>query len=134
MRKYTTDAIIKEYNGIKFRSNLESKFAMLMDCTNVFSGWVYEPRRINGYLVDFEAFCPAIQQNILIEIKPGIEFVDFTKYAKSVGENIFIVVFMYKKSLRAVSLNCPEIQDWINNWFEHSPVFKSHWHDISNRG
>lgn len=131
MRKYKIAAITKSYGGFNFRSKLEYNFAKLIDTTNVFSTWAYEPYRINGYLPDFEAFCPAIRSKVLIEIKPGIEFVDLTKYAKSIGENIFVVVFVYKDSLRAVSLNCPEIQDWLNNWFEFSPTFRANWDSTS---
>ena len=61
------------YNGISFRSRLESKWAAFFDLTEW--QWEYEPSEINGYNPDFIIKCTSgyyKTNTIIIEVKPSV--------------------------------------------------------------
>jgi len=59
-------AIPTYYEGIKFRSRLEAKWAALFD--NLFWAWTYEPYDLNGWAPDFSI--KGKNGDILVEVKP----------------------------------------------------------------
>lgn len=56
------------YHGVEFRSYLESRFAFHLD--QMGETWRYEPRRIGGYLPDFEITSAA--RRTFVEVKPTL--------------------------------------------------------------
>ena len=121
----------KSYKGVLFRSSLEARFAVFFDINpNLFTNWIYEPIVKNGYMPDFLAYCPCINNEVIIEIKPSFEFIDIDKYANSFygQRRTFVVLFLTKKTVGAVCFNeygLP-LQKWLNNYFKSSN-FKKHW-------
>lgn len=75
--KYSIEARETIYNGIKFRSRLEAKWACFFDLVGW--DWQYEPSEINGYNPDFiiKTSSKAYDTNfIIIEVKPSIYLTD----------------------------------------------------------
>ena len=66
VRMNNNKGIITFYNGIKFRSRLEAKWACLFDLLKW--EWEYEPFDLNGWIPDFIVY--GRREEILIEIKP----------------------------------------------------------------
>jgi hypothetical protein len=82
------------YNGIRFRSILESKFARLMDALHV--RYVYEPIKYNlaeggTYCIDF--FLP--DQQLYIELKPKRPHIEEEYKCEEMSTRGFRVVLMY---------------------------------------
>lgn len=82
------------YNGIRFRSILESKFAKLMDALKV--RYVYEPIKYNlaeggTYCIDF--FLP--DQQLYIELKPKRPHIEEEYKCEEMSTRGFRVVLMY---------------------------------------
>jgi hypothetical protein len=58
------------YNGVRFRSRLEARWAVFFDAVKW--PWTYEPYDLNGYIPDFVLDFDAGQ--LLAEVKPGLDF------------------------------------------------------------
>lgn len=54
-----------DYNGVRFRSRVEAKWAFCFDALGI--GWKYEPVDLDGYIPDFVFDC-----GLLVEIKHDI--------------------------------------------------------------
>jgi hypothetical protein len=63
-------------NGVRFRSRLEAKWAIMFDQLNW--KWEYEPIDLNGYIPDFFILNKRVSP-LLIEIKPILSVDDFTQ-------------------------------------------------------
>lgn len=66
----TIDAKPTKYGGRLMRSRLEAKWASFFDIVGW--QWTYEPRRVDGWLPDFELHPQASERSILVEVKPII--------------------------------------------------------------
>lgn len=61
------------YNGVEFRSRLESKWASFFDLVGW--DWTYEPGEVNGYNPDFFIRCNSMSyptNTIIVEVKPSL--------------------------------------------------------------
>lgn len=65
-------AIATTYQGIRFRSRLEAKWAAWFDAVSW--PWVYEPVDLQGYIPDFVLMFPA--GSIAVEVKPAFAWAD----------------------------------------------------------
>lgn len=87
-------AIPTTYNGIQYRSRLESKFARMLDALHV--RFVYEPMRVrtadrSSYTIDF--FLP--DQQLYVELKPKRPHVEEERKCEDMSKMGFRVVLMY---------------------------------------
>lgn len=87
-------AIPTTYNGINFRSRLESKFARMLDAFHI--RFVYEPMRVRtgdkgSYTIDF--FIP--DQQLYVELKPKRPHVEEERKCEDMSKMGFRVVLMY---------------------------------------
>jgi hypothetical protein len=62
------------YNGIRFRSRLEAKWACMFD--QLGWRWHYEPLDLNGWIPDF--LLESEKNHVLVEVKPTTDFDDAT--------------------------------------------------------
>ena len=76
---HTIRAIPTYYEGIKFRSRLEARWAALFD--NLFWAWTYEPYDLNGWAPDFSI--KGKNGDILVEVKPVPGAVDSPEFDKA---------------------------------------------------
>ena len=63
----TMNAVPTTYQGVRFRSRLEAKWAAMFD--HLGWRWEYEPLDLRGYIPDFVLLFPAGQ--VLVEVKPA---------------------------------------------------------------
>lgn len=104
--KYSIEARETIYNGIKFRSRLEAKWACFFDLVGW--DWQYEPSEINGYNPDFiiKTKSKAYETNfIIVEIKPSIYLTN--KEMESILNKY--------KNIDAHILMLSDMPFWINN-------------------
>lgn len=66
------NAIPTIYKGIRFRSRLEAKWAVMFDLLGW--QWQYEPIDLNGYTPDFIL---NFYRPFLVEVKPAMDYKDF---------------------------------------------------------
>lgn len=62
---YSITPIETRYNGVKFRSRLEAKWAAMFDIVGW--AWTYEPRDFRGWIPDFAIH---VYRDIYVEVKP----------------------------------------------------------------
>ncbi len=88
--KYTIKAHPTKYNGVKFRSRLEARWAAFFDLC--LWDWEYEPIDLDGWVPDFRVTFPCSHSecsgshSLLVEIKPYYSISEFqghpcTRYA-----------------------------------------------------
>lgn len=79
--KYNIKAHPTKYNGVRFRSRLEARWAAFFDLIGW--KWEYEPIDINGWTPDFRVTWPCSHSecsgshSILVEVKPYYSIDDF---------------------------------------------------------
>lgn len=71
--EYNIKAIPTTYNGVRFRSRLEARWAAFFDLARV--KWQYEPFDLDGWAPDFLIAAPVREFdqpeiNVLVEVKP----------------------------------------------------------------
>jgi hypothetical protein len=92
-------SIATEYKGIRFRSRLEARIALLMDRISV--PWTYERITLrlpagNTYTPDF--FLP--RQQVLVEVKPAFPHVEEMQKCETVARDVGMrVVLLYGSDL-----------------------------------
>lgn len=108
------------YHGIRFRSQLESRFARHLH--SMWEMWVYEPRifgpRGRGYLPDFELI--GQRQPTYIEVKPTLKQVPAAQAKMSViwethPDALLIVVCAEGSTYFASVANGPW-EAWVERW------------------
>jgi hypothetical protein len=62
---YWSGAVPTEYGGVRFRSLLEARWAVVFDELGI--PWEYEPQRFGAYLPDFRLF-----GSVYVEVKPPL--------------------------------------------------------------
>lgn len=88
--QYSTSGITTIYNGVKFRSILEAKWARFFDLV----GWEYEyePFELNGWIPDFLIIGKGKHNNVFCEVKPITTFNETyaTQFQKALEfDNVF---------------------------------------------
>lgn len=81
---YSVKAREQVYNGVKFRSTLEARWAIFFDACGL--DWVYEPEcfelKVGNYTPDFYLK----KYNLFVEIKPNLDWLnddyDFFRFAE----------------------------------------------------
>lgn len=109
-----------EYHGVKFRSQLESKFARYLH--HVEEMWVYEPRvygpRGRGYLPDFELVDK--RQPTFIEVKPTLRQVPAAKLKMAViwetHPDALLMIACAQGSTWFASLKGGSWESWVERW------------------
>lgn len=96
-RRSIPSAVRTVYNGVEYRSRLESNFARLLTALNI--RFVYEPIKYNQqrgstYTIDF--FLPA--QQLYVELKPKRPHVEEERKCEEMSRSGFRVVLMYGSS------------------------------------
>jgi hypothetical protein len=85
------EAIPTDYNGIRFRSRLEARWACFFDLLQW--KWDYEPFDLRGWIPDFILY--GKEEDILVEVKPFGEFAEWeptrSKIAKSMNTSTDIL-------------------------------------------
>lgn len=80
--EYNIKAHPTEYDGVKFRSRLEARWAAFFDLVGW--EWEYEPIDLNGWSPDFRVIIPCTHSEcsgkhvLLAEVKPYFNLEDFT--------------------------------------------------------
>jgi hypothetical protein len=85
--RYDIKAIPTTYNGVRFRSRLEARWAAFFDLARV--KWHYEPFDLDGWAPDFLIAAPVREFdqpiiNVLVEVKPiDLDSTDHSAFQKA---------------------------------------------------
>jgi hypothetical protein len=86
------------YNGVRFRSRLEARWAAWFDLKGD-CRWEYEPIDLNGWIPDFALYVKGTEKPALVEIKPVTTFEQFT----ASGENEKILTALVRDAKERIT-------------------------------
>jgi hypothetical protein len=103
------------YNGYRFRSRLEARWAVFFDAMNI--QWEYEPEGFvlsNGekYLPDF--YLPTFNGGMYVEVKhEGGDFSKALMFAKDAGTLVWLAEGMPDLKEYNIACSCERTDEWI---------------------
>lgn len=122
------------YNGTKFRSRLEARWACFFDLLGW--KWQYEPFDLNGWTPDFIIY--GIRDRfVLVEIKPFCDGEILSEYQKKIskaakGHNCIILFDGFEKSSWGGVVAGYQFDTVIENSIYNGQPFQIHWKDLQN--
>lgn len=122
------------YNGTKFRSRLEARWACFFDLLGW--RWQYEPFDLEGWTPDFLVH-GRDGKFVLVEIKPFIDGEILSEYQKKIskgakGHNCIILFDGFEKSNWGGVIAGYQFDTVIENSLLNGKPFEIHWKDLQN--